>query len=390
MLGGVSTFAMPRGRAIFSRRSLSVTPAQQLRAAHRECRAVHRDERAVGQFVDRHFVRPLRAAVEPFGLKHDDPSRAHSERARLSPAPISPRTLSRPRGGIRSTGGGRPRAPSPRRGRTVRCIAVAPDLAMPALERQHAADPLPRGPAALAQCLVVAMKTPAAIAEKQCRARASRSVRRKDRPGSAAAHQRFSAACARLRRRVEPGSSSALLELVELLAALASVHRASCLADGRSGEVNPLRLRRGRLLGRLVTGGSEAGKLSSSSSSSSFSSLFSILLFGGMRGPSASPPRVCRCARSMVVLLAYARKTPLIRQKFPSLSELTGCRDTTPAGTSAPARRPTAARSPRHAPPTPAPGDPTCTMNWFAGFGSRLYTSLRKLIVPSGLAQPVR
>src|SRR5438270_7565695 len=43
-------------------------------------------------------------------------------------------------------------------------VAVPPDLVPPSLERQHATDPLPRGPAPFAQCLVVAMKAPAAIA----------------------------------------------------------------------------------------------------------------------------------------------------------------------------------------------------------------------------------
>src|SRR6187455_3357931 len=44
--------------------------------------------------------------------------------------------------------------------------------------------------------------------------------------------------------------------------------------------------------GWVLSGGSEAGKLSSSSSPSNFSSLFSTLAFGRLRGPSVSPPRL--------------------------------------------------------------------------------------------------
>ena len=65
-------------------------------------------------------------------------------------------------------------------------VIAAPDVALPALEAQHAADPLPRCVAPFRQRPVVAMEFAAAIAEQRA-ARVSRAALRTDRRGSAAA-----------------------------------------------------------------------------------------------------------------------------------------------------------------------------------------------------------
>ena len=66
-------------------------------------------------------------------------------------------------------------------------VIAAPDVALAALEIQHAADPLPRRPAALGQLSVVGVDAPAAVAHEQAARRSWRTTRRTDRRGFAAA-----------------------------------------------------------------------------------------------------------------------------------------------------------------------------------------------------------
>ena len=112
------------------------------------------------------------------------------------------------------------------------------------------------------------------------------------------------------------------------------------------------RLRRGRLLpvGCVLDGGSEAGKLSSSSSRAA-SLPCPRLVLRRLRGPSASPPRFgCALSMSFSWLMPGKRR---VRPKFP-----TGQPPAVQIRHRLERQRrlvPTAARSPRRAPPRPAP-----------------------------------
>src|ERR1041384_7146489 len=110
-------------------------------------------------------MRPLRAAVEPLALQHQ----IHRGRARHGAAfrlrPVVRKRICVGAAALEARPGARRE-----RGRLVEeeqsGVAVAPDRVTAALELQHAANPLPRGPAAPPQSLVVAMETPTSVAEE--------------------------------------------------------------------------------------------------------------------------------------------------------------------------------------------------------------------------------
>ena len=197
MLGGVRTCATPCGRATF--------PHSRARSSASRCEPRSREGSAGSPFSDNDApsgkssigiaVRSLGAAVEPFRLQHHVHFGRVRNRAALRLRPFLGEQLC-----VRAAAFEAGSVTGRERRHLVeeeqRGIAVAPDRVMPVLEAQHAADPLPRGPAALAQGLVVAMKAPAAIAEQQCRAQALRPVRRTGRRDSAAARDGFSVSSA--------------------------------------------------------------------------------------------------------------------------------------------------------------------------------------------------
>ena len=180
-----------------------------------------------------------------------------------------------------------------------RGVTVAPDVVMALLELQHAANPLPRGPAARARESGRRDESARRDCRKADRARASRSVRRTGRRDSAAAsrratrahHGRFRACgdssagrrAHRLRggRRIgrREGFPQALFQLAfELLLgvfppAFRGMRASCCPSEMGRRPVERQSGRRGFGAGGslpdgwVAAGGSEAGKLSSSSSS---------------------------------------------------------------------------------------------------------------------------
>ena len=122
------------------------------------------DENAVRQLVDVAAVPPFGAAVEAFGVQNV----VHRRRAGARPVAgkfqrevgcfLAPALEAGP-------------VPGRERGHLVEeeqfGVVAPPDIALAALETQHAADPLPAGMAALAERAIVAMEFAAAIAEQR-------------------------------------------------------------------------------------------------------------------------------------------------------------------------------------------------------------------------------
>ena len=115
-----------RGRAAAGRapRSRRASTRSSSRPSTSHGAPVAQDERAVRQRRERRLVVALRAAVEPLRVEplvHRVRVRRARDRARAT-APGSGRS---PRAGTPRTAGGRPRTPSPRRGRTAPCTCPA-------------------------------------------------------------------------------------------------------------------------------------------------------------------------------------------------------------------------------------------------------------------------
>ena len=157
------------GYFVRTRTPLRVTrwcPAQQDSAAHGEGSiwfVSEREKGAVGQRIDGEPMAAFAAAIEPLPMQHAIDvvgaargallaGKSRSKRERIGAAALETGTM-----------------PGGERGRLVQeeqlGVARAPDLAVPALEFEHATDPAARYPPARAQRAVIAMKPPAAIAE---------------------------------------------------------------------------------------------------------------------------------------------------------------------------------------------------------------------------------
>ncbi len=129
--------------------------------------AVERNERAIGQHIDAVPMRALGSAIQSFPVKYLVHLVGIGSRRKLARNPprlgkglrvLAPAFETRP-----MTGG--------QRGRLVEKeqfgVIAALNVALPAFEIEHTANPLPRGPATFCQCFSVGMETPPAVAEQQ-------------------------------------------------------------------------------------------------------------------------------------------------------------------------------------------------------------------------------
>src|SRR5262245_10560900 len=155
-------------RAWPCRRIAGGTPQQKLFPSHSQCFAMKHDHRAIRQSVDRRSMNPLTHAVQSLGMERmvHDASRgafflAGEQQCKLF--------------GIFSTA---------LEARTVTCrkrrdlvekkqfrVAIAPNVAMPTLELESAADPGPGDPTARCELSLRIMQPPAAIAHQGSSAR---------------------------------------------------------------------------------------------------------------------------------------------------------------------------------------------------------------------------
>ena len=144
-------------------------PAQERLAAHRKGPLLLRgDERAIGQRVDIPAMEALHASTPPLRWSISSISSARGGRA-CSPF-ASCHCAANVHRILAAAFEAGPMASRERR-RFIKKeqlgIEAAPDVAMPSLEVENAADPLPRRPAAVRQCLYIGVKTTAAVAHEQ-------------------------------------------------------------------------------------------------------------------------------------------------------------------------------------------------------------------------------
>jgi hypothetical protein len=132
-------------------------------AAHRESRAIHRNESAIRERIEGASVPALGPAGHALTVQHliyFGGAGPHACATRFAP------TFSKSFRVAAAAFEARP-VPGGQRSRLVDkkqfSVEAAPDIATATLEGKHAADPLPRGPAALCKGARVGVKPPAAI-----------------------------------------------------------------------------------------------------------------------------------------------------------------------------------------------------------------------------------